>query len=291
MRTTVEYESVRHFMQRVEEPLERDESANNLILGLLYMLRDKERRGESAEGNVLMTVEDDEGALCLAALLNPINLVVASISAQGDGSAALSAASLTTHVLQSGWSLPGIVGPLEASEAIAKAWAAKSRQIAIVKMNQKIYRLDQVCPGMVGPGELVCAEAEHQQLVADWLFAFSAAVGEALSREAALQKAADDIRSRSIYLWRTEAGIVSMAKRSRPTRNGIVIAIVYTPPEHRKMGYASSCVASLSQLLLEQGFRFCSLYTDLANPTSNKIYMDIGYRPIQDSILYRFRDR
>ena len=33
---------------------------------------------------------------------------------------------------------------------------------------------------------------------------------------------------------------------------------------------------------------FCFLYTDLANPTSNKIYVAIGYRRVCDSIQYEF---
>lgn len=30
------------------------------------------------------------------------------------------------------------------------------------------------------------------------------------------------------------------------------------------------------------------LYTDLANPTSNKIYQAIGYRPVADAQEWRF---
>jgi hypothetical protein len=73
-----------------------------------------------------------------------------------------------------------------------------------------------------------------------------------------------------------------MAIQVRPTRSGISVSGVYTPPEHRKHGYASACVAALSQQLLDQGYKFCSLFTDLANPTSNKIYNRIGYQPVSD---------
>lgn len=46
--------------------------------------------------------------------------------------------------------------------------------------------------------------------------------------------------------------------------------------------YASACVAALSQLILDEGKEFCTLFTDLANPTSNHIYQQIGYRPVCD---------
>lgn len=81
---------------------------------------------------------------------------------------------------------------------------------------------------------------------------------------------------------------VSMAGTSGPTPNGIRVNLVYTPPEHRRQGYASSCVAALSQALLNQGRKYCFLLTDLANPTSNHIYQTIGYRSRGDVTEYCF---
>jgi predicted GNAT family acetyltransferase len=79
-----------------------------------------------------------------------------------------------------------------------------------------------------------------------------------------------------------------MAASSRKTPNGVVVSLVYTSKEHRGKGYASACVASLSKLLLEKGNKFCALFTDLANPTSNSIYMKMGYKPICDFDNYSF---
>lgn len=72
---------------------------------------------------------------------------------------------------------------------------------------------------------------------------------------------------------------------------GLVIAavnLVYTPPELRRRGYASACVAALSQLLLDAGWKFCCLFTDMSNPTSNHIYQQIGYTPVCDFNEYIF---
>jgi predicted GNAT family acetyltransferase len=79
-----------------------------------------------------------------------------------------------------------------------------------------------------------------------------------------------------------------MVGYSGPTPNGIRIAPVYTPPELRGGGYASACTAETTRRLLKDGRRFCFLYTDLANPTSNSIYQRIGYRPVCDVDQYRF---
>jgi hypothetical protein len=67
------------------------------------------------------------------------------------------------------------------------------------------------------------------------------------------------------------------------------VGLVYTPPALRGRGYATSCVAELSRSLLEEGFRWCCLFTDLANPVSNSVYLRIGYRRIEDFAEYRFQ--
>ena len=76
---------------------------------------------------------------------------------------------------------------------------------------------------------------------------------------------------------------VSLACFGGPTPNGIRIGAVYTPPAHRGRGYGTAVTAAVSQLNLDRGRRFCFLYTDLANPTSNAIYQRIGYEPVCDS--------
>lgn len=68
----------------------------------------------------------------------------------------------------------------------------------------------------------------------------------------------------------------------------VTVSLVYTPPELRGHGYASRCVAALSQLLLESGWEYSSLFTDLSNPISNSIYQKIGYRPVCDFNDYIF---
>ena len=90
-------------------------------------------------------------------------------------------------------------------------------------------------------------------------------------------------------LWEDDGDTVSFAGWGGPTPNGIRVGPVYTPPELRGRGYATALTAELSQRLLdgrlfEGGRRFCFLYTDLANPTSNRLYPRIGYRPVHDAV-------
>ena len=78
-----------------------------------------------------------------------------------------------------------------------------------------------------------------------------------------------------------------MAGVGSQTPNGVRIGPVYTPPEARNRGYASALVAAISQAQLDAGRRFCFLFTDLANPTSNHIYQMIGYEPVRDVDMWR----
>jgi predicted GNAT family acetyltransferase len=90
-----------------------------------------------------------------------------------------------------------------------------------------------------------------------------------------------------LYVW-DDNRIVSYAGFGGPTPHGIRIGPVYTPPEYRQHGYASACVAGMSQLILKAGRQFCFLFTDLRNPTSNHIYQVIGYQPVCDFTEYVF---
>jgi predicted GNAT family acetyltransferase len=92
------------------------------------------------------------------------------------------------------------------------------------------------------------------------------------------------IEDQALLVW-DDGGVVSMCARSRPTPHGASISLVYTPPTLRGRGYASACVAEQSARILDSGRTFCTLFTDLANPTSNAIYQRIGYQPLAD-----FRD-
>ena len=90
-------------------------------------------------------------------------------------------------------------------------------------------------------------------------------------------RAASASRAPASGSGRTAGSPCRLSGFSGPTPTGIRIGPVYTPPEHRRRGYATTLVADQSAWLLEQGHRACFLYTDLANPTSNRIYVEIGY--------------
>jgi predicted GNAT family acetyltransferase len=94
--------------------------------------------------------------------------------------------------------------------------------------------------------------------------------------------------TRGAYLWETEHGPVALVVHSPEVAGTRRIGPVYTPPALRGRGYATVATAELSQLLLNAGAERCMLFTDLANPTSNKIYASIGYVRFGDWRELRF---
>jgi GNAT superfamily N-acetyltransferase len=189
-----------------------------------------------------------------------------------------------SFLLREGISPPGVIGPRDVATRFSSAWCARTGCTSSVRTDQMIYRLDRVNPIAYSPGSLIQAAEAHLDLVAEWMTGFSEVTPEGpLERAEAQARAKDAVGAGRVYLWR-DSTPVSMAWKTRPTQHGITVSGVYTPRALRRHGYATSCVAALSQLLLDEGYAYCTLYTDLANPTSNHIYQEIGYRPIRASI-------
>jgi predicted GNAT family acetyltransferase len=133
------------------------------------------------------------------------------------------------------------------------------------------------------------ARTAEVDLLTGWFLAFVEEAQPHLDRspENARRNAEGWVERGGLRVW-VDDGAVAMAGASGPTPNGIRIGAVYTPPDKRRRGYASALVAALSQEQLDSGKKFCFLYTDLANPTSNKIYQEIGYAPVSDVDEYVF---
>jgi hypothetical protein len=149
-------------------------------------------------------------------------------------------------------------------------------------MSQKIYACARVVVPAYSRGHLRPAIESDEALLIQWSSEFCREVGLEDEIEDTMARVPNEIARRSLYLWNNDQ-VVSMAVLRRETACGICVSMVYTPPQLRKQGYATSCVAALTQRMLDSGKRFCCLYTDLTNPTSNAIYQKIGYEPVCDS--------
>ena len=182
--------------------------------------------------------------------------------------------------------LPRVVGAVPEVDELAAHWAARRDVRATTVVEQRIYALTLLLRPPPIPGVMRLAAADDRELVLGWSrVRRRAATGRRrrgrLERSVAARLAGG--LDAGIGLWEVDGQPVSLAGYGGPTPNGIRIGPVYTPPEHRRRGYGSAITAAVSELVLERGRRFCFLYTDLANPTSNAIYQRLGYEPVCDS--------
>ena len=184
--------------------------------------------------------------------------------------------------------LPGIVGAVPEVDAFAEAWSTRRGLRAEPRREQGVYALTAVVDPPMPPGAMRLAVHADRELLLEWVRASAAEVlPEGPARDPERHEPSIDARLASddagFALWEVERQVVSLAGFGGPTPSGIRIGPVYTPLELCGQGFATALTACVSRMLLERGKRFCFLYTDLANPTSNAIYVRIGYVRVCDS--------
>lgn len=184
------------------------------------------------------------------------------------------------------------IAGISAEPGIARQFAEKYARLAgatsIPVMQMAAYH----CPEVTGPtgveGRMLPANPDHLDLVAEFLVGFVYwGFGQTVSKESQLAGAERLVRSGNLYLWEVQGQVVSMAAVADRSPRHARINSVYTPPEQRGHGYASSLVATLSATLLRSGL-VPMLYADLNNPTSNRIYQNIGFRECGEIAEYKF---
>jgi predicted GNAT family acetyltransferase len=271
MRIVHRFTEPRAFLARAEAFLRTEEVENALMLGICESAR-------FDDSCYLATVEGD-GAVVACALCTPPH---SALLTRADRQALeLLAADLADKYE----GLPAVAGPEPAVGVFARLWSARTGAAAELAMRMRVFEARRVVQPPTPAGAFRAATEADLPIVAQWTAAFT--------EEAGLDDPSDPddvarqrIREGSLFIWEDEQP-VSMAAWAGRTGRIVRINYVYTPPEHRGRGYASACVASLTERLLDEGVVLCCLYTDLANPTSNKIYQAIGYRQVCDAAEYR----
>jgi predicted GNAT family acetyltransferase len=235
------------------------------------------RDGHPAAGNdrLFACGLDGRGELRAAAMrTSPWPMLVSEIDASD-------ADALLDVWLEADPSPPGVNGIAPAARAIAAGWAARTGGRTRLKRGQAMHVLERVAdPSRPAAGELRPAEPANRALLAEWMRAFIEEVG-ILGAERAGEIVDAQLLRGQLSVWFDEQP-VSMVSISPMVAGVTRVIAVYTPPDSRGRGYASSAVAAVSRQALASGAQRCALFTDLSNPTANKIYADVGYRPIAE---------
>jgi predicted GNAT family acetyltransferase len=274
------FATVEGFLAVADEFLVAREAAHNLILGICESLLTSP--GLYKEPPYFAVVIDRDRVIGAALQTPPWEIVLSEMDD-------LRAVARIADDRQQD-ALPGVTGPTAPVARFAAEWTRLTGTPSQLAMRERAFQLSQLIPPRLAPGRMRPARLSDRDLLFQWLQDF---VAEALEGHMPgdIGELADRWASgvnRTMYLWIDNGIPVSMTGVGAQTPHGVRIGPVYTPDDLRGRGYASNLVAAASKAALDSGRRSCFLFTDLANPTSNHIYQELGYEPVTDVDRWSF---
>jgi len=205
------------------------------------------------------------------------------------------AAQLARTLHHRGDNLDGLIGSRPGADAFAAEAARLTGRTAEIDVHTRLFVLDELVEPAARPsGRFRSAIEDDVELAMKWWAAFHRDADEQAGRPRSPQAEAIPereailrrIRAGRVWFWEDEAGERVHMTGANPAEYGVArVGPVYTPKEARGHGYATAAVARVSRLIMDSGARAC-LFTDQANPTSNKIYQGLGYRPVVDQAKF-----
>jgi len=281
------FETATGLRDAAEAFLIRNEAHHNLILGLIDRLARAPRFYDSIP---YFAAAREDGETVAAAVMTPPFPLVLSLCETEEAFGLLTADVRAF--------LPEVTG-VNSPNALpfAEAWQRLTGESYEITLSERCYKLERPRPPEGVAGQARRATAADLTLLTYWHMAF---VNEAVPwEESGAEAMRRDLERRlslapdvaGTLIWEVEGEPVCFVGYGSPTPNSMRIAPVYTPPEHRRQGYASACTAAACRQVLDSGKAFVTLFADLANPTSNHVYQAIGFEPVCDAQVIRFAGR
>lgn len=275
------FDDVNNFALRAEPILSKGEDVNSLFLGVLQAIK-----AGRYENPFMATIEEDGEVLALIQMTppHPLNLIFTNENRLEECMELLIKKLMELEI-----EISSIISLKPWAFLFAKKWEEKTGTSRKLLMDQGIYRLDNVIEALEdSPGSWRFADKEDCPLIEKWFNLFEEDAGlPPTAKEDVEKRVASFVEQQEVFLWVHDGKVVSMMKKARPSEHGVTVSFVFTPREERKKGYARTMVAAGTKELLKE-YKFCVLYTDLMNHTSNKIYQEIGYQRIADSVQLGF---
>jgi uncharacterized protein len=188
----------------------------------------------------------------------------------------------------------GVRGEDSLSKAVAKTLAEKWNKSFQLRDRNGVYELNSLKMPDTKGLTLIKSEEVDNRLMFDWTKRFIEECD--LNPNLESKKVATDYLKRHEkikgyrFLKNSKGEILSMAVKHREFEDRATISLVYTPPDFRRRGYGKIVTALISKELLDGTYSQLNLFTDLKNPTSNKIYKEVGYEFIGENVNYIFRE-
>ena len=264
------------FLAATEQLRSRDPILTNVLASVSLAVVAGRRYDGAAWWLVRDTTTGSPGEVVGAAMLTPPFPL--TVSPMPDVAARALGLALRDEAARGALAIAEIGGPPEAAVAVAAAVVPG----AVPVMEELVHVLDVLTPATGVPGGARPAARDDIDLVRDWLADFAAEAGVPPSHDD------DALRARldtgSLLLWLDAHGTpVSLAGHAPPVAapTGTVVRIgpVWTPPQHRRQGYAAAVTGHVAAQLASTGATVM-LFTDASNPTSNGVYARLGFRVV-----------
>jgi predicted GNAT family acetyltransferase len=262
------------FLESVRGWLSREPVGNNILMTVMQSRVDGVEPVE--EGIFLARILDGDELAGVAIRTPPHALLVS-----GMGPSA--AAALAAYVVAERPDVVAANGPSSVAVPIASAIATARGGTVSRTIGLGRFQLATVIAPAPVSGSPRQAQPADADLVIEWAHGFH---DDVATPEVVVP---DKIRARvalgQTWFWEDGGRPVCMLTRSAPAGGVARVNLVYTPKALRGRGYASALTAFVAQRILDDGL-VPSLYTDLANPTSNKIYQAIGFEKVDEAGIW-----
>ena len=267
----VKYDNIELFMKENFELLLEKEWLNCLMVGNCL-----EGQKKGIEGWLLAKITQNGVTELIMLYRKPWKLIMYSPTENKSDELYKFAAE---EVYKQDSNLLGVNAETEIAKKFAKYYCEIDNKQYKTIIPMRILVLEELLPKQLEHEEIFreATENDREQLI-EFLKGFSKeALGEDRTKEEANKKF-ESYLERGYYVLEKEEKIVSQAVFGRELIKGKAISAVYTPKEERGKGYAYLLVYILSKKSLDEGAKYCVLYTDAENPISNHVYEKIGYK-------------
>lgn len=273
---TIVYSDTQQFWNEISPSLRKDEAKNSLILGLCDAFRTQPSL--CLFQAALFNAEHFLGALVASEYKGFLNLLPSPLSNSEY------AQKLFSTFQKKSLPIKNLIGEKSTVEIYQHVLEQKGYTLKI-NMRQGIYRCTQVSmPAIPESVSFRWAQEQDVDFIGSWIRDFHF---EAVPHDPPFdftELAASRIAKKMIYVAEVNGVPVSIAAWSRDIGTSNSVNLVFTPKQFRNRGYASMVTAMITKKCLDSGKLETNLYTDMSNPTSNKIYQKIGYSFVSDSL-------
>jgi uncharacterized protein len=183
--------------------------------------------------------------------------------------------------------IPAVMGPGDLALRFAEAWRQRTQTDFQLTERDYLYELRQLEKAPSSQGKLRRAVLEDMPVLRPLFRAYYREdLGMTPTEQELERSIIEQLAENEIYLW-AEAGPKSMVTAMLPFDSGVELANVFTPPEHRKKGYATACLTAVCQDLLQR-YASIVLFVGQHNSAAQALYAKLGFQVVDEMNTYTF---